>query len=150
MRTLIVRTETLPYAIVRECGNLSVIDLGSHPTSIRDSEFKGTAIEEIDIPKSVTSVDVWAFADCRNLKRVTFHGETALHLVPFPACGIETFVIEEGAKITSDDRNPFESDKHYCFVPCCDIFEERGNSWHIGNQSDRYDDRNSLEKYVLS
>lgn len=109
LRTLIVRTETLPYAIVRECGNLSVIDLGSHPTSIRDSEFKGTAIEEIDIPKSVTSVDVWAFADCRNLKRVTFHGETALHLVPFPACGIETFVIEEGAKITSDDQNPFRS-----------------------------------------
>lgn len=86
-----------------------MIDLGSHPTSIRDSEFKGTAIEEIDIPKSVTSVDVWAFADCRNLKRVTFHGETALHLVPFPACGIETFVIEEGAKITSDDQNPFRS-----------------------------------------
>lgn len=109
LKTLIVRTETLPYAIVRECGNLSVIDLGNHPTSIRDSEFKGTAIEEIDIPKSVTNVNAWAFADCRNLKRVTFHGETALHLVPFPACGIETFVIEEGAKITSDDRNPFRS-----------------------------------------
>lgn len=109
LRTLIVRTETLPYAIVRECGNLSVIDLGSHPTSIRDSEFKGTAIEEIDIPKSVTSVNAWAFADCQNLKRVTFHGETALHLVPFPACGIETFIIEEGAKITSDDQNPFRS-----------------------------------------
>lgn len=109
LKTLIVRTETLPYAIVRECRNLSVIDLGNHPTSIRDSEFKGTAIEEIDIPKSVTSVNAWAFADCQNLKRVTFHGETALHLVPFPACGIETFIIEEGAKITSDDQNPFRS-----------------------------------------
>lgn len=107
LKKLIVRTEKLPYAIVRDCENLSVIDLGNNPTSIRDSEFKGTAIEEIDIPKSVTKVDVWAFANCRNLKRVTFYGETALHHVPFPACGIETFIIEEGAKITSDDSNPF-------------------------------------------
>lgn len=107
LKKLIVRTEKLPYAIVRDCENLSVIDLGNNPTSIRDSEFKGTAIEEIDIPKSVTKVDAWAFADCRNLKRVTFYGETALHHVPFPACGIETFIIEEGAKITSDDSNPF-------------------------------------------
>ena len=107
MKKLIVRTEKLPYAIVRDCENLSVIDLGNNPTSIRDSEFKGTAIEEIDIPKSVTKVDAWAFANCRNLKRVTFYGETALHHVPFPACGIETFIIEEGAKITSDDSNPF-------------------------------------------
>lgn len=107
LKKLIVRTEKLPYAIVRDCENLSVIDLGYNPTSIRDSEFKGTAIEEIDIPKSVTKVDAWAFANCRNLKRVTFYGETALHHVPFPACGIETFIIEEGAKITSDDSNPF-------------------------------------------
>ena len=55
----------------------------------------------------MTKVDAWAFANCRNLKRVTFYGETALHHVPFPACGIETFIIEEGAKITSDDSNPF-------------------------------------------
>lgn len=107
LKKLIVMTEKLPYAIVRDCENLSVIDLGNNPTSIRDSEFKGTAIEEIDIPKSVTKVDAWAFANCRNLKRVTFYGETALHHVPFPACGIETFIIEEGAKITSDDSNPF-------------------------------------------
>lgn len=115
LKTLIVRTETLPYAIVRECRNLSVIDLGNHPTSIRDSEFKGTAIEEIDIPKSVTSVNTWAFADCQNLKRVTFHGETALHLVPFPACGIETFIIENGAKVTCTD-NPFRSSGSYSAV----------------------------------
>lgn len=107
LKKLIVRTEKLPYAIVRDCENLSVIDLGNNPTSIRDSEFKGTAIEEIDIPKSVTKVDAWAFANCQNLKRVTFYGETALHHVPFPACGIETFIIEEDAKITSDDSNPF-------------------------------------------
>lgn len=104
---MIVRTEKLPYAIVRGCEKLSVIDLGSNPTIIGDSEFAGTAIEEIDIPKSVTKVDAWAFANCQNLKRVTFYGETALHHVPFPACGIETFIIEEGAKITSDDSNPF-------------------------------------------
>lgn len=115
LKTLIVRTETLPYAIVRECRNLSVIDLGNHPTSIRDSEFKGTAIEEIDIPKSVTSVNTWAFADCQNLKRVTFHGETALHLVPFPACGIETFIIENGAKVTCTD-NPFRLSGNYSAV----------------------------------
>lgn len=109
LKKMIVRTEKLPYAIVRGCEKLSVIDLGSNPTIIGDSEFAGTAIEEIDIPKSVTKVDAWAFANCQNLKRVTFYGETALHLVPFPACGIETFVIEEGAKITSDDQNPFRS-----------------------------------------
>ena len=107
MKKMIVRTEKLPYAIVRGCEKLSVIDLGSNPTIIGDSEFAGTAIEEIDIPKSVTKVDAWAFANCQNLKRVTFYGETALHHVPFPACGIETFIIEEGAKITSDDSNPF-------------------------------------------
>lgn len=107
LKKMIVRTEKLPYAIVRGCEKLSVIDLGSNPTIIGDSEFAGTAIEEIDIPKSVTKVDAWAFANCQNLKRVTFYGETALHHVPFPACGIETFIIEEGAKITSDDSNPF-------------------------------------------
>lgn len=107
LKKMIVRTEKLPYAIVRGCEKLSVIDLGSNPTIIGDSEFAGTAIEEIDIPKSVTKVDTWAFANCQNLKRVTFYGETALHHVPFPACGIETFIIEEGAKITSDDSNPF-------------------------------------------
>lgn len=107
LKKMIVRTEKLPYAIVRGCEKLSVIDLGSNPTIIGDSEFAGTAIEKIDIPKSVTKVDVWAFANCQNLKRVTFYGETALHHVPFPACGIETFIIEEGAKITSDDSNPF-------------------------------------------
>lgn len=109
LKKMIVRTEKLPYAIVRGCEKLSVIDLGSNPTIIGDSEFAGTAIEEIDIPKSVTKVDAWAFANCQNLKRVTFYGETALHHVPFPACGIETFIIEEGAKITSDDQNPFRS-----------------------------------------
>lgn len=107
LKKMIVRTEKLPYAIVRGCEKLSVIDLGSNPTIIGDSEFAGTAIEKIDIPKSVTKVDAWAFANCQNLKRVTFYGETALHHVPFPACGIETFIIEEGAKITSDDSNPF-------------------------------------------
>lgn len=107
LKKMIVRTEKLPYAIVRGCEKLSVIDLGSNPTIIVDSEFAGTAIEKIDIPKSVTKVDAWAFANCQNLKRVTFYGETALHHVPFPACGIETFIIEEGAKITSDDSNPF-------------------------------------------
>lgn len=107
LKKMIVRTEKLPCAIVRGCEKLSVIDLGSNPTIIGDSEFAGTAIEEIDIPKSVTKVDAWAFANCQNLKRVTFYGETALHHVPFPACGIETFIIEEGAKITSDDSNPF-------------------------------------------
>lgn len=107
LKKMIVRTEKLPYAIVRGCEKLSVIDLGSNPTIIGDSEFAGTAIEEIDIAKSVTKVDAWAFANCQNLKRVTFYGETALHHVPFPACGIETFIIEEGAKITSDDSNPF-------------------------------------------
>lgn len=107
LKKMIVRTEKLPYAIVRGCEKLSVIDLGSNPTIIGDSEFAGTAIEKIDIPKSVTKVDACAFANCQNLKRVTFYGETALHHVPFPACGIETFIIEEGAKITSDDSNPF-------------------------------------------
>lgn len=56
--------------------DLSFIDLFDSVTTIGDEAFKGSKLTELTIPASVESVGASALADCPNLEKVTFLGDT--------------------------------------------------------------------------
>lgn len=109
LKQLEVETEVLPKAFVGGCESLETIKLGDKIKVIGGSAFANAAIEEIDIPSNVEEIDAWAFYECKNLKKVTLHGNTKIVHVPFSGCGIEYFEIADGAQITCLDENPFRS-----------------------------------------
>lgn len=109
LKQLEVETEVLPKAFVGDCESLETIKLGDKIKVIGGSAFSNAAIEEIDIPSNVEEIDAWAFYECKNLKKVTLHGNTKIVHVPFSGCGIEYFEIADGAQITCSDENPFRS-----------------------------------------
>ena len=58
-------------------GNDKILDIptsinGQTVTAIGEKAFYNTVIEEITIPSSVLEIDGFAFANCKNLKKVTF------------------------------------------------------------------------------
>ena len=109
LKQLEVETEVLPKTFVGDCESLETIKLGDKIKVIGGSAFANAAIEEIDIPSNVEEIDAWAFYECKNLKKVTLHGNTKIVHVPFSGCGIEYFEIADGAQITCSDENPFRS-----------------------------------------
>lgn len=63
-------------------------------TAIADGALLSSAIESIEIPASVTSIGRGAFADCRNLKKITIHSSvSSLGSHAFKGCTALTEVI---------------------------------------------------------
>lgn len=65
------------------CSQLSSADLPNSLTSIGVGAFRRTAIEEIVIPASVTSISQYAFRECASLGTVRFMGQTPPTFVPY-------------------------------------------------------------------
>lgn len=60
----------IPESMFNACSSLDKIEWAGNITSIGQSAFRNTAFEKIDIPKTVESIDRWAFADMTNLKKI--------------------------------------------------------------------------------
>ena len=54
------------------CSALTTVQFGSGLTSIPEALFEGTGLKTITLPESVTSIGMWAFADCAKLEQVSF------------------------------------------------------------------------------
>lgn len=61
-------------------GNSTVIPADGSVTAIGASAFSGLAINEIVIPDSITSIESNAFANCKNLLRITYSAN--VHEIP--------------------------------------------------------------------
>ncbi len=54
------------------CSALTTVQFGSGLTSIPEALFESTGLKTITLPESVTSIGMWAFADCAKLEQVSF------------------------------------------------------------------------------
>lgn len=54
------------------CSALTTVQFGSGLTSIPEALFEGTGLKTVTLPESVTSIGMWAFADCAKLEQVSF------------------------------------------------------------------------------
>ena len=52
------------------CGNDADVDIPEGTLRIEEGAFSGKTLQSITIPKSLTNIDAYAFADCKNLKKV--------------------------------------------------------------------------------
>ena len=54
------------------CSALTTVQFGSGLTSIPEALFESTGLKTITLPESVTSIGMWAFANCTKLEQVSF------------------------------------------------------------------------------
>lgn len=54
------------------CSALTTMQFGSGLTSIPEALFESTGLKTITLPESVTSIGMWAFANCAKLEQVSF------------------------------------------------------------------------------
>lgn len=54
------------------CSALTTVQFGSGLTSIPEALFESTGLKTLTLPESVTSIGMWAFADCAKLEQVSF------------------------------------------------------------------------------
>ena len=54
------------------CSALTTVQFGSGLTSIPEALFESTGLRTITLPESVTSIGMWAFANCTKLEQVSF------------------------------------------------------------------------------
>lgn len=54
------------------CSALTTVQFGSGLTSIPEALFESTGLKTVTLPESVTSIGMWAFADCAKLEQVSF------------------------------------------------------------------------------
>lgn len=75
------------------CSALTTVQFGSGLTSIPNALFEGTGLKTITLPESVTSIGMWAFANCAKLEQVSFPaGLTSIDLCAFENCTALTAV----------------------------------------------------------
>lgn len=81
----------------KKCTNLKeVIFKGTNLSRIPTGAFYATALESIEIPQNVISIDSEAFSGCRNLTSVTLHeGLKTLEYNAFSDCNLTTIVLPE-------------------------------------------------------
>ena len=82
------------------CENLSAIQFPSNITYIGDSAFNYTGLTAVDIPDTVTSIGISAFANCKSLQEVNIgSGMTYIADSAFSGCDLKDLTI--GGKVES-------------------------------------------------
>lgn len=61
---------TIPFGLFSGCKNLKNITIGEGITAIGDSAFAGTAVENIVLPSTLTTIGSKAFEECEELKEI--------------------------------------------------------------------------------
>ncbi len=89
------------------CINLNTVKFSNGLTTINPYAFENCGFEEIELPSSVTYIGIYAFSDCKNLKKVTIPDYTAAEVYTnvFQGCSSLTeidllssdIVLNEGA-----------------------------------------------------
>ena len=87
-----------------DCTNLKKVQLPNNLNDIKDSLFSRCALEEIEIPDSVTEIGANAFANCESLKKVKFGaGIKSIGKDAFRSCdNLEEIDLPEGVESIGD------------------------------------------------
>ena len=89
--------------------------------------FAGTAIEEVSIPKTVTSVGANAFANCLKLASVSILGNSTMATTSFENCtALQSLTLAEG--MTNIAANAFKNYKNLQTITIPSTVESIGNS----------------------
>lgn len=86
-------------------------------TAIEESAFEMSSVKTVDIPEGVRSIGAWAFADCTELKEISFTGNklTYIQQNAFQNCTrLKTIALPESVKII--DNGAFEGCKNLASV----------------------------------
>ncbi len=107
LKKMVVNTKVVPAYIADNCPNLETVELGNEVTTIETCAFGNTGITELNVPETTgITIESAAFVNNNNLKSVTLNGNVTLKGAAFAGCGIENFIVAEGAKVVCND-NPF-------------------------------------------
>ena len=87
--------DALPKSAFNGCGRLGRVALGEGLRTVGEFCFKGTALGEVSLPRSVTRIECFAFQGCVNLRRLRLESDGGLREIwacAFEGSGIEEFV----------------------------------------------------------
>ena len=79
---------TEPHRIAGKTGFPKIKEIKIHPsaTIIREGAFESWGIEELIIPANIQSIESYAFANCKKLKKVSIEGNTVIAKNAFEGC----------------------------------------------------------------
>lgn len=77
-----------PRRIAGNTGFPKIKEIKIHPsaTKIREGAFENWGIEELIVPANIQSIDSYAFANCKKLKKVCFEGNPVIATNAFEGC----------------------------------------------------------------
>ena len=77
-----------PYRIAGKTGFPKVKEIKIHPlaTKIREGAFENWGIEELFVPGNIQSIESYAFANCKKLKKVCIEGNPVIATNAFEGC----------------------------------------------------------------
>lgn len=111
LKQMTIKAEKVPQYFATSCKELTKVTLENSKVEIASNAFVGTGLTSLNVP-SGTEVEIneSAFADCKNLKEVTFgsNSKATLKDATFSGDGIEKFTVAEGAEVSVED-NPFRA-----------------------------------------
>lgn len=90
------------------CNNLAHINIPDSVIEIKSNTFNGSKLSQIEIPSSVTSIDIGAFAYCLDLKTIIINSASA------PAIKNYTFGANNGSYT---GRNTYDQGTNILYVP---------------------------------
>ena len=86
--------ERLPDNVFKNCSNFTEIRLPSTLKTIGNAALENTSFERLVLPDGVTSIEAYAFCNCRNLEQIWIGaGVTSIHDRSFWGCGTDKLVI---------------------------------------------------------
>lgn len=111
LKQMTIKAANVPQCFAESCKELTKVTLENSKVEIASNAFVGTGLTSLNVP-SGTEVEIKesAFADCKNLKEVTFGSNSKVTLkdAAFSGDGIEKFTVAEGAE-ASVENNPFRA-----------------------------------------
>ena len=99
------RITVIPDGFLEGCASITSFKIPDNTTTIGANAFKGTSIETINIPDTITKIGERAFYECKNLKEIKIPSSVeTIHQEAFYSCSaLEKLTIEEGV-ISLRDR----------------------------------------------
>ncbi len=151
--------DILPDDIFSMASKLEKVTLSNSLISIGNYSFQETNIKSIVLPKTIKSIGMNAFNDCKNLKNLEILGSPTIEDDSFNDCEIDKIIYEyedellsfkDGeltVKFVSKTNATIDDFKKFQFITKTLIFEEGYTI--VGESTKEIDNMNSLRNLVL-
>lgn len=106
----------IPSDAFRDCSAMTSVSIPDGVTAIRSRAFENSALQTLDLPDTVTEIELWAFRNCGGLKTLDLPEQiSSLSIGAFGECsGLTEVSVPAGAENISF---------HYVFTGCGNLTE---------------------------